>query len=181
MVSQLRNLVDAGVSQEELAQILQQLRVLTKEAVQAPPPPPALPTSVPNSYSSSSVTPPQIYPSSFVPSDTTLVQPQTSHPAQFAHPPSSTPPNLVPTVSADVSTNISALFNTLVKAGLVSVPKPTIPAVNDTVVASSTDEKSVEVDHALEASREYCKAVQAIDIKLSIPDIAKCVVFVCVI
>ncbi|KLO14940.1 hypothetical protein SCHPADRAFT_902804 [Schizopora paradoxa] len=183
---QLRRLVEQGVSPEELAQILQQLRSMHQEA--APPPPVVSPPPPPQAQFYGYQQPPQ---AAFAP------HPPFNQPSSLPRPPSaavygqasipsssSTPvlSNAVPSSTAgpSVSGNISDLFKNLVKAGLVSA---TASGSNTPVHFSSgphentteekvLNEKTSERD-ALEAKRRYAKKILGPKIKLTAGDIVK--------
>jgi pre-mRNA cleavage complex 2 protein Pcf11 len=174
---QLRKLVEAGVSQEELRQILSQLRALVRSV-----PPPA---------SSSSGPPPQAYPPPY-PS-----QPQyppflpTSSQSPYPQPPHSYPSfEQVKTEGFDLSStvgsqavsssgpdpsstsagNIANLFNALVKAGVVSASATPTGAG---ATAQGEDSKPDDTDLEKKKSRSYRKAILAQKIKLTSADITK--------
>ncbi|KAF9569307.1 hypothetical protein CPC08DRAFT_701807 [Agrocybe pediades] len=125
VLNQLRMHVEAGVSQDELRQILGQLRNLVKNSpppvAQLPPPPPPqpLPPTVPPAWSQQPTFPPHMPPSNIASTSTAPFIPplpvapvvnNAQPPAQPAQPPA-------PAVTAD---SINNLLSTLIKAGVVS-------------------------------------------------------------
>ncbi|KAI0269112.1 hypothetical protein BC834DRAFT_864802 [Gloeopeniophorella convolvens] len=151
VLSQLRKLVETGVSQDELAQILTQLRSLVRLPTANPaplpnPPPAKYASAVP--YSSSST-----YHQPVAPPGPSVVQPQYAQalPSIFANvaqqlqrsdmsqPPVANLPAVNPTPPAIPS--ISGLYEVLVKAGVV--PATSAPAGTDSS-AQPVDENSMQ-------------------------------------
>lgn len=188
-ITQLRRLVEQGVSQEELSQILQQLRAMGHETgpplplPQAIPPPPAQPqiygyqAPLPNAYGAPSAYmqptapvpgPPPVYGQASVPS--TSSTPVLAHATPAVAPPSA----------------ITDLFKNLVKAGLVSARGS---GANTPVQGSSAsfevpttereqgvNEKEAEKE-SLDARKRYATKVLGMKVKLTSGDIMKFVVF----
>jgi pre-mRNA cleavage complex 2 protein Pcf11 len=140
--------VEAGVSQEELRQILTQLRNLVK--TNAPPPIPQPPIPAPSWQTQPSFPPPppvpqvvpQLYPLAST-SAVKLEQQAVISPSQ-------------PTESASVATvpdNIANLLSTLLKAGVVSASGTPLGA--GSTVTEISAEPSKPVDQRQEAFRAY--------------------------
>ncbi|KAI5125017.1 hypothetical protein M0805_007441 [Coniferiporia weirii] len=180
VLHQLRRMVEMGVSQEELQQILFQLRAMGRDTASAPQPP--QPQPVPS--------PPSMY------NNTPLVVPAL---AQFVQPPASQVSSSVypgnnqvnqqasssttPASSAVASiTGISNLFQSLVKAGLVSAnstpvgdvksagPPQPVPETPDET--KSKAEKKLESER-VEAQRSYAGAILGMKIRLTTADISR--------
>ncbi|KZT20412.1 hypothetical protein NEOLEDRAFT_1245287 [Neolentinus lepideus HHB14362 ss-1] len=200
VLRQLRTLVEAGVSQDELRDVLNQLRALARSM---PAPPAAAPQQP--SYQSP---PPQPSVPQYPPVPTTFSQPATygvpaSEPS-YSHQPSYSPPPRAETkpwastlppasallqntiapatipagTSASVAgpssiplNNIENLFSALVKAGVVSSNNGT--PVGAGATAKVEDVKPGEVDPARQTSQEYRRAVLSQKIKLTNADITK--------
>ncbi|EGO02188.1 hypothetical protein SERLA73DRAFT_159205 [Serpula lacrymans var. lacrymans S7.3] len=180
---QLRKLVEAGVSQKELRQILGQLRAMGRTSG-----PPSQPPSTVAPYPSSSYT--QSYP---VP----VSQPSYSHSMQPSFSPSAPsaysynsqnqpkieqttlssllqPPEAPSSSSNNITgvppTNIANLFSALLKAGVVSASgTPTGAGATAKPEGSSV----APMDMGREASREYRKSILKHSIKLTTSDITK--------
>jgi pre-mRNA cleavage complex 2 protein Pcf11 len=185
ILSQLRKLVEAGVSQEELAQILAQLRTLVRPspANLAPPPAPA-----PVKY------PPTTYPPSFTyhqtvaPNGASHVHSQypmahtltyTNSAQQIQTPDTSRPlaNTVVASTAPPVIPNISGLFDALVKAGVVSASSTptgagaTIQAQEDSKTQPHDTQPSRE--SSVEDARVYRKAILAEDVRFSSAEISR--------
>ncbi|TFK55983.1 hypothetical protein OE88DRAFT_1652537 [Heliocybe sulcata] len=197
VLRQLRSLVEAGVSQDELREVLNQLRALTRTM-----PPPAV--AQPPSYQTP---PPQPSVPQYPPAPAVLLQPtaygvapsQPSYPQQPSYSTPSTEtkswPSSLPPASALLQSNsapapvpaaapvpvvgpsslplnnIENLFSALVKAGVVSSNNGR--PVGAGATAKAEDVKSGEVDPARQASRDYRQAVLSQKIKLTNADITK--------
>ncbi|KIO12700.1 hypothetical protein M404DRAFT_993682 [Pisolithus tinctorius Marx 270] len=165
VLHQLRNLVEAGVSQDELRQILNQLRSLTRTTPQVQPPPsssyPTHPTqsthtrsyphyhgapAAPSTYSHQSEQP--------KPVDISTLLPAAS---------SSTSTSPLP------STNIATLYNALLKAGVVSAGGASSTNHLHEVKLPETN----TAEYSRDASRAYRKAVLSEKVKLTTADILK--------
>ncbi|KAH7929411.1 hypothetical protein BV22DRAFT_1029463 [Leucogyrophana mollusca] len=183
VLQQLRSLVEAGVSQDELRQILAQLRSLSQStAPPAPAPAPAPPTYPQPSSSSYSYPSQPSYPArpSFVPPVVHHSQPQ-SYQYQSTDQPKSEPVDLSsllstsssPAASTSTSTapsNIAGLFSALLKAGIVSATGTPVGA-GDT--AKAEDNTPQPTSQGREASRAYRKAILGQKIKLTNADITR--------
>lgn len=170
MRSQLRGLVESGVSQVELRQILSQLRTM------APPPPP--PQVVPPPQQFQAPPPPPTLPHSYgtlPPPATHFNFPASTQNAQF-RPPStslthtSPPPNLT-SVLGDTA-KLQGLFSALIKAGVVPDSKSGTPLGAGS--SSRTDVlPSSETNHARDVARAYRHTVLSHKIKLTSADITR--------
>ncbi|EIW62016.1 uncharacterized protein TRAVEDRAFT_57146 [Trametes versicolor FP-101664 SS1] len=174
ILQQLRSLVQVGVSQEELKQILAQLRALATTATPAMPPP--APAPAPAHYASApSYAPPPPMPPAPPPA------PQHSY-AQHSYsvPPeqpkveqidlsrflTSQPAPTASTSTAAPVSDITNLFNALVKAGVVGTP-------TNAGATSKSEERVSSVDPQREAVRAYRKSVLSHKIKLTSSDITR--------
>jgi pre-mRNA cleavage complex 2 protein Pcf11 len=172
------------VSQDELAQILAQLRALVRPTSVNPAPPPTLPTS--SKYTSVVPYPPLMYNQTVVPAGTSLVHPQYSQPNAPIYPNSAqfqisdTAKPLNPVVASTVPPaipNITGLFEALVKAGVVSATSTptgagTTVQVPDDSQTQSRDVQSPSESH-LEDARAYRKAILAEDVRFSSAEISR--------
>lgn len=182
VLHQLRRLVEAGVSQEELQQILGQLRALVR---QVPPPTSTAPSSTatwpsqvqqyPTSLSSMAYPPPSST------SSATRPYANAAYPngrfAKIGSSSTSVSTTSPPAISSD---NIANLLSTLLKAGVVSASA----TPEGTAASSREDEKdsqnAMTVDLERESLRSYRKYIlsqkmqlTSLDISRKRPDIAK--------
>jgi pre-mRNA cleavage complex 2 protein Pcf11 len=170
---QLRKLVEAGVTQEELRQILNQLRTFGQSGAPHLPPPAPVAQPYPAPHPPHPYPPQASYPtlipsSSFPPATNPPSYPQ--RPA-YPYPSADQPSTGVTDAPPIASSSLISLFESLVKRGVV-------PA---TAAASSTgtkegDEKQQppqQVDPKRESRRAYRKAILAQKIKLTSADITK--------
>lgn len=176
---QLRPLVEAGVPQEELRQILSRLRSLSQQATS---PPPSQPAAGPSNYSQpyAQQVPPNSQPA-FSPSAAYL---QTkSEPmdlsglmalSQAGQIPAS---SSAPPVAAPMG-NIADLFQALVKRGIVSSNTGTPTGAGETAKPDET--KPDIADPVRLAAREYRKSILSQKMKLTSTAITKYVSFVSV-
>ncbi|KAI9001076.1 hypothetical protein BD414DRAFT_473529 [Trametes punicea] len=184
ILQQLRALVQVGVSQEELRQILTQLRTLS-----TPTAPAAQPPSVPMLASSSYAASPSFTPLPSMPA----VPPPAPQPSYPQHPSYSVPseqPKVEPidlsrfltaqpaatpsTSAAPPVSDITNLFNALVKAGVV--PSSGTPSGTPTGAGAASkqeEQPQVVIDSVRDASREYRKSVLSHKVKLSSADIVR--------
>ncbi|KAI0307289.1 hypothetical protein B0F90DRAFT_1807928 [Multifurca ochricompacta] len=179
ILSQLRKLVEAGVSQDELAQILAQLRALVRPT---PAPPPAF---APTKYPSALPYPPSFtYHQTVVPTSASLVHPQYSQ----AHAPTyansaqqfqaSETPRLavsnpvVASTAPPAITNISGLFEALVKAGVVSATS-TPTGAGATAQVQDENRTLPPSESSVEDARAYRTAILAEDVKFSSAEISR--------
>ncbi|TFK91474.1 hypothetical protein K466DRAFT_582774 [Polyporus arcularius HHB13444] len=170
ILQQLRTLVQTGVSQGELGQILSQLRTLTTPPASSSPPPAPTPQSypAPQSYSAPPGPPgpaaaPPAYP------------PQQSYPTSFEQPKAepmdlsrllaSAGASMPSTSTAPAVPDIANLFSALVKAGVV-------PATTGANVAK-VEETSAPADPAREAARAYRQLIRSHKVKLTSSDITR--------
>ena len=186
MKKQLRKLVEAGVSQEELAQILAQLRTLIRPNPSnvAPPPAPA-----PVKYPPTTPYPPSFtYHQTVAPNSASLVHSQYpmahtltyTNSAQPIQTPDSSRPlsnTVVASAAPPVIPNISGLFEALVKAGVVSATSTptgagaTIQAQDDSKTQSHDTQPSRE--STVEDARVYRKAILTEDVRFSSAEISR--------
>lgn len=182
---QLRKLVEAGVSQDELRQILSQLRSLTR-APQAPPqassaPPPS--SSYPPSTSTYPYSQQPTYARQFQPTYPTVSLPQPTgtfnyssestkvEPMNLSALLSSAQTNSQPsTAPAIPSSSITNLYNALLKAGVVSADCTPVGAG-----PSNDEERTPPPSNSLsrDNTRAYRKAILSEKIKLTTTDIVK--------
>ncbi|KAA1466337.1 hypothetical protein DENSPDRAFT_831152 [Dentipellis sp. KUC8613] len=173
VLQQLRKLVEAGVSQEELAQILSQLRNLVRVSNPSPPPAPPVPRYPPSAPYPTSNTygqPPmmQAGPSSL---PLTAAPPQPA-PPQYdqPHPVADSAP-LLPNAGSSAPLgvpNISNLYEALLKAGVVS--KTTTPTG---IPTTQVDEKKPVVDAGKEEAVAYRNAILSQGIKFNSAEISR--------
>jgi len=186
VLQQLRKLVEAGVSQDELRQILSQLRSFSQSTAPPPLASTSTPVSTPPSYNGSSYPRPYPPPPSYsnqgpppgfpVPADrpSYLQQPKTEQVniiplLPSSQPASSTSPSAPGHSSAPIS-NITNLYNALLKAGVVS-SSATPTGAGET--AKVDESKPEPVDAIKTTSREYRKAILSQKVKLSSAGITK--------
>jgi len=192
VLQQLRTVVQTThVKQQELLAIDKQLRQMSQEAVAvppessshvpytssvaplskpayAPPPQPLFPPSMQAHYPSSSVEYPvqEAYPYS-----------QSGH-SQPPNPLSFLPP-VQPTTAGPLtsepvgvpSANIADLFNSLLKAGIVSTTGTPLGAGSSTAPSSMEDANCTDLGH--EATREYERNIMSMSITLTTSDLTK--------
>ena len=184
MTNQLRKLVEAGVSQDELAQILAQLRTLVRPTSSNPAPPPAIP---PTKYTSASSPPSFTYHQTVVPAGASLhLQYPSPHTQNYSNStqqlqtsdtrPAAMNP-VVPTTAPPAIPNITGLFEALVKAGVVSASSTPTGAgatahVQDDIQSQTADVQGPS-ESKVEDTRAYRKAVLAEDVKFSSGDISR--------
>lgn len=181
-------MVEAGVSQNELRQILSQLRSLTRppqappQALAAPPPPSSYPSST-STYPYSqqptytrqlqssypTVPPPQPTGTYNYQSEQTKVEPVNLS-ALLSSAQSSSPPSTTPAMPVN---NITNLYNALLKAGVVSADSTPVGAgSNNEEERTPPPSKSLSRD----STRAYRKAVLSEKIKLTTADVVRYVV-----
>ncbi|KAI0353595.1 hypothetical protein OH77DRAFT_1458232 [Trametes cingulata] len=174
VLQQLRTLVQVGVSQEELRQILSQLRTL------AAPAGPSAPVSAPTPYAAApAFTPPPPMPTAPppIPQPTYQQPPSYSVPSEqpkaepidlsrFLAPP---PPPAASTSTAAPVSDITNLFNALVKAGVVSSSATPTGAG----ATAKSEEQMPPVDPEREAARAYRRSVLSHKVKLTSADITR--------
>ncbi|KAH9853543.1 hypothetical protein C2E23DRAFT_821786 [Lenzites betulinus] len=159
ILQQLRSLVQVGVSQEELRQILTQLRSLaTPAAPAAPQPPPPAPVPAPSLY----VAPPAYASAPPMP----VSAPQPPQPSYQQHLAYAAPPQQP---KAEPIGDIRNLFNALVKAGVVS--SGSTPTTTNTT-AKSEEQVRPEIPEQSTASA-YWKSVLSHEVKLTSSDIIR--------
>ncbi|KAF4602072.1 hypothetical protein EYR40_005274 [Pleurotus pulmonarius] len=176
VLHQLRKLVEVGVSQDELHQILAQLRSLMKNAAPAPnpvPPPPA-PRPQPQWQ------PQHHYPGS---NQAPVLAPATSYgPPAPTYPPQSGIVKIEPTVArlpmpsapeaASPVPNVGSIQNllsTLVKAGVVRNGTPVISGSTQAEAPSSSE----PIDLEKESMRSYRKNILAQNVQLTNADLTR--------
>ncbi|KAG5639262.1 hypothetical protein H0H81_004923 [Sphagnurus paluster] len=166
ILHQLRKLVEAGVSQEELQQILTQLRSLVRST--APPP---VPAAAPHSWQPQPLYPPQPQNQTPFPANVSYqveaVKTESSHLPGISSATPAPPPVLAPPVE------IANLLSTLLKAGVVSA-SGTPPGAGATV-REEASKQEIDENVALEqeASRAYRQAILSQPIKLTSTDLTR--------
>ncbi|RDB22818.1 Uncharacterized protein C4G9.04c [Hypsizygus marmoreus] len=185
VLHQLRKLVEAGVSQEELQQILAQLRTLVRSTAPPPPPPPPVPPVQWQPQPSYPTQPPAQLPFATgslrpFPQVETSVNP--SYPSDAAHgvklesslSSMARASTSTPTPAATgPPTNIANLLSTLLKAGVVSANGTPLGA-GATAKEEATKQNLAENDDLeREAARAYRQAILSQPIKLTSSDITK--------
>ncbi|KAI9512226.1 hypothetical protein F5148DRAFT_1164952 [Russula earlei] len=185
ILSQLRRLVEAGVSQEELAQILAQLRTLVRPTPTNAAPQPSIPK-----YTNAVSYPPSFtYHQTVVPAGASLPHAQYSqhHGLIYPNPAqqfqtsdgsrSSAMNAVVPSTAPPAISNISGLFEALVKAGVVSATS-TSPGAGSTAQVQDDIQNQPRYVQGLseskvEDTRAYRKALLAEDVKFSSAEISR--------
>lgn len=183
--TQLRKLVEAGVSQDELRQILSQLRSLTR-APQAPPQTlatPAPPSSYPPSTSTYLYSQQPTYARQFQSTYTNVPPPQPSGTYNYQSEPLKVEPTSLSALLSSVqgsspssatpaipSSSITNLYNALLKAGVVSADSTPVGAGS-----SNDEERTPPPSNGLtrDNTRAYRKAVLSEKIKLTTTDIVR--------
>ena len=166
ILRQLRRMVENGVSQDELRQILTQLRSYSQSG--APPPPAQAPPYPPTAGAAP-------------PFNTHPAYPSISYPLQQPKMESTDLASLLSKVQGAVASasaaapvgNITNLYNTLLKAGLVSATG-TPTGAGET--AKPDESKSEPVDAAKASAREYRKLILSQKIKLTSAGITRYVI-----
>jgi len=156
-LSQLRKLVEAGVSQDELRQILTQLRNMVKNSAPAPVPQPTVPS---HNWSSQPPFPPH-FPQGVSPPQ---VYPQLDSAA-------STSANIISsTPMPNPPANVANILSSLLKAGVLSTS-----GISATVKSSAKeDESSTESNETKdEAFDEYRSTILSENVGLNTLDLAK--------
>ena len=184
---QLRKLVQAGVSQQELGQILTQLRTLS----QPPPPAPVVPSMPPAAAMPPPPPPPQYARPSFPPQNNYHAAPAPQNPSypyptplpphQVYHQPKLEPapePASAPTAPAVPPVeSITNIYNALLKAGVLSGSSSNTPTGAGATAKEGTPQPAPQsmntVDLVKEADQQYRKAILAVQMKLSSTDIIR--------
>ncbi|THH10229.1 hypothetical protein EW145_g1475 [Phellinidium pouzarii] len=176
VLHQLRRMVEFGVSQEELQQILSQLRAMSRETASAPPPPASIVQS-PLMYNESPTVP--LHSQYGQPSATQISLSMQSNNTPVNQRASSS------TISKAAESNVSGisnLFESLVKAGLVSASSTPVgagkstgtppPAPETLDEAAARAEKGLE-DERKEAQRKYACTILGMRIRLTTAEISR--------
>lgn len=173
---QLRKLIEAGVSQEELQQILTQLRTLVRGSAPAPAPSaPPIQWQAQSSYQS----PPHMQPP-FPPTAQNFTQPPSipyrADAMEMVNPDSKSSSQAATSTSASAAppqANIANLLSALLKAGVVSASGTPVGA-GATAKEEDTKQSSAEtVDLERESCRAYRQAILSQQIQLTSSDITK--------
>ncbi|TRM67706.1 hypothetical protein BD626DRAFT_479581 [Schizophyllum amplum] len=169
VLQQLRKLVEAGVSQDELQQILTQLRSLVPPPpapVPVPTPPVQVPTPQPQWSAPRSQPIPQMYsnpqPSAFTPVPQV---PSFPYAVQNDVKPAVSAPSSLPAAIATPALNIQDMLSGLIKAGIVS-------STGTPVNAPTTNQPS-DVDMEKEESRSYRRTLLWHKVKLSSAELSR--------
>ncbi|KAJ6515785.1 hypothetical protein C8R45DRAFT_957607 [Mycena sanguinolenta] len=159
---QLQKLVQAGVSQDELQQILTQLRSLIRPAAPVPPPPaPAPPAVWPAPQPSYPVQP------VFAPAPPMYPLPTTYDTVK-----TETPPSVLPSTSSAAQNSLLSLLSTLKKVGVVSetgTPQGAGTSSTEDVPKSEPPPPDLERD----SSRTYRDAILMHDVRLTSAEISR--------
>lgn len=181
------------MSQDELKQILTQLRAMARETSSAPPPPPPQPQPT---YTASQHSVPQL-PAQYSQSQVNQPPSYSSYGAGLSVPVAQQPVQIIPSNGAtlDISqsapttlSGISDLFKSLVKAGLVSSSNMPVGANSSSsgVTALSTGDSSATAietpeeaiakkleDEKREVQRAYAKKILGMKIRLVTSDVSR--------
>ncbi|KAJ7764985.1 hypothetical protein DFH07DRAFT_811027 [Mycena maculata] len=182
ILHQLRKLVEAGVSQEELQQILTQLRSLVRAAVPPPapapaPPPPAPVAAPPPSWQPQPQSSYPVQGSSFLPT----AAPMYPFPT-YDNVKTETPPSVLPSASGSASgsaapSSILNLLSTLKEAGILKRAGLSESGTPLGAGATSGEDASMSnpepPDFERESSRTYRDAILRRDVKLTSADISR--------
>lgn len=168
-------MVEAGVSQDELRQILSQLRSYSQSTAPPPAPAPSVKPSYPGSYPQSygaqpsyaNQNPQPAYPPSYPQQTKAEPMDLASILAAAQNPSTSTPTTAAPAVPA--INNITNLFNSLVKAGVVSATG-TPTGAGET---AKTEENSDPTEALKASARQYRKMILSQNVKLTSAGITK--------
>jgi len=172
VLHQLRKLVEAGVSQDELRQILTQLRNMIKNSVPAPVPQPTL-----HNWSSQPPFPPQFAQGVSLPQAYPQLDSAASTAANIIK---ADPVNLSPPVLTDLSStpmpnqpaNIANILSSLLKAGVLSTSASGVSgSINSSDKEDETSTESKETKN--EAFDEYRNAILSHHVGFSTLDLAK--------
>ncbi|EIN10422.1 hypothetical protein PUNSTDRAFT_84460 [Punctularia strigosozonata HHB-11173 SS5] len=173
VLRQLQSLVNVGVSQGELQQILTQLRTLARTSVPSHVPPPPVPNAYPPPVASSS-TAPYPYQSQQPPYASAPPQQMYQRSHEYSSVLSNPPVAPLPapsTGNTSSAPNLEGLFSALVKAGVV--PPSTGTPVGAGAIAKAEETKLDIADPEREASRRYRKQILKHKIKLTSAEITK--------
>ncbi|KAH8105907.1 hypothetical protein BXZ70DRAFT_917301 [Cristinia sonorae] len=179
ILHQLRKLVVQGVSQEELGQILHQMRTTLSQPQSVPPPAAIPPPSAP-------MPPPHYGRPPFPPGSSnhlSAAAPQVSYPPAFSQQVYQQPKPeqvAVPDV-ANVSTvpppppveNIASIFSALVKAGLVTGSSSSTPTGAGATAREPANRPVNSAETATETDKQYRKAILSAQVKLNSADIIR--------
>ncbi|KAL5508043.1 PCF11 [Sanghuangporus vaninii] len=181
VLRQLRRMVEHGVSQEELQQILSQLRAMGRETAAVPPPPPSIPVapSLPVPVYNAPPTVPALSQHVHATNSSVPIGLYSGNVSVNQPPSSSAAP--IPTAPANIS-GISSLFDSLVKAGLVSANSTPVGAGMNTHTPPPAPDTPDEVkakaeqkarDDRLEVQRSYAGKILGMNIRLTTTDITR--------
>ncbi|KAL1747711.1 hypothetical protein HDZ31DRAFT_31382 [Schizophyllum fasciatum] len=175
VLQQLRKLVEAGVSQDELQQILTQLRALVRPPTVppvAPAPVPTPPVHVPTPQPQWAAPAPQPGPSAYnIPGPSNFAPsaqaPPYAQPVQDVKPAISVPSaSGTAPVSAIPAFDIHNMLSSLVKAGIVS-------ATGTPVGGQASNQQPSEVDMEKEESRSYRRTILRQKVKLTSAELSR--------
>lgn len=181
---QLRKMVEAGVSQNDLQQILNQLRTLMRSNVQSsalPPPPPVHPqqwssTSYPTTPASMPLPPPAAVPVTFNATPAYPLPNLKSETYVSANLSSGTAPTPIPTIamagSSTQTPDFAGLLSSLMKAGVVTANSAPTGA-GATARDDSTADMLEAVTQSRETARAYRKSVLSHSAQLTAAAITK--------
>ncbi|KAF9008966.1 hypothetical protein BDQ17DRAFT_90529 [Cyathus striatus] len=178
VLHQLRKLVETGVSQDELQQILNQLRSLARTAVSPMPnvpPVPVVPTVPPSQWSSSVSVPPVSLSAISANATGSIYPPYVQDNHGFKEELRSSELCNVPTISSNAAaapSDISNLLSTLIKAGVVSASGTPVGAGSSTK-QDILVEDPVIVTLKQESERKYREAILSQNAKLSSLEITR--------
>ncbi|KAJ3810118.1 hypothetical protein F5876DRAFT_89055 [Lentinula aff. lateritia] len=184
VLHQLRKMVEAGVSQNDLQQILNQLRTLMRSNVQSstsPPPPPVhsqqwSTTAYPATPASIPLPPPAAVPVTFNATPAYPLPNLKSETYVSANLSSGTAPTPIPTIamagSSTQTPDFAGLLSSLMKAGVVTANSTPIGA-GATAHDDSTADILEAVNQSRETARAYRKSVLSHSVQLTAAAITK--------
>ncbi|KAI0347227.1 hypothetical protein BDW22DRAFT_1425283 [Trametopsis cervina] len=180
VLQQLRKVVQGGVHQEDLGQILTQLRTLSPNAPSVAPVPPVVPVSQPYPSPAYPYPPP---PQQHIPTPAASVYPMphayppANHALPKAEPVDNTslssaqPAPVASTSSASVlPINVSSLFNKILQTGVLTSSSSSTPTGAG---ATAKREDSIPPSGETELGKEYAASILALAPKLNSVDILK--------
>ncbi|KAF5390584.1 hypothetical protein D9757_002694 [Collybiopsis confluens] len=180
VLQQLRKVIEAGVSQNELQQILNQLRNLMRNNAQPPPPAAPFPAQWPQNHFATSPAVSFPPPPSSIPGSLLSYPVSTFQTEPYASIGSTSTSVLTPVPAASPSTqttDFAGLLSTLVKAGVVSTNGTPVGAGATIHEPAAEDQHAVKTERIVsegrDASRVYRNLVLSYGVQLTTSGITK--------